>query len=548
MPSIRILQFGGIRPAVEVRLLPLQYAQVAHNTELRRGNLCPYKAPTRKRACDGDSIFLTPFFDNGEKLLCETDACMAVAYRSCQSTDDVAIFYQDDRDPVVVDENDGRYPLLPIAPTQAPGVTVVTQEPPKEYVGPDERFYVYTWVMEDGTESRPSPPSRAIRVREPVEVELTFQPPPPRAIAIRIYRNDSPIESSYGADGNATRSTLQLVRDIEPPVTDWTDNVRMKDMEMGALLTTDNCDPPPMECVKETEAGYLVGFSGRYLMFSEIGEPHNWPERSRIELPHRIVGIAVHQDDVYVGTTGHPFRVRIAQPEGEGNIMQRDIDRYDDYMPLKHMNAITPTDTGAAMSTIGGVAHLDPGQAYLRTRARIDEDIWDDEFAPSHLYWQHERLFGWGGPIGGFILGWQGGENLDIGDVVTIGWDPTTAVSGYDGKMYYLEDGTIWTWDTGEEPLPYRWKSRVYRAQGWMKWAAAKVVGEQTVDNPVTFRLYGDGELYYEKDVTDISPFRLPCGHRAIDWEIELEGTACVREVHVATSKQELTETGGSQQ
>ncbi|MFV0512499.1 MAG: hypothetical protein ACK5MY_02515 [Jhaorihella sp.] len=539
MPSIRILQFGGIRPAVEPRLLPLPNAQVAHNTELRRGDLCPYEVPVDVGECDASHIFLASVFENSPQLMCEA-GCMVQPYRSCLSEHEVAVFYPD-RAPEVIDE-DGSRPLLPPAPPTAPVPTLVADGPVKELTGVDARFYLVTWVNEDGVESRPSPPSEVISVRDGAVVDLALPPPPPGTLYMRVYRNDSPADS--GMDEGSVESTPQLISEVAPQAT-FRDNRRLMDMEQGGLTTLDNCDPPPLECVAETEAGYLVGFNGGEVAFSEIGEPHNWPERYRFTLPYDIVGIAVHQNDVYVGTTGHPYRISIAQPDGEDIFMQYDITRYDDFFPLLHQEAITATDAGAAMATIGGVATLSRQGAVLATRDRIDEDIWDDEIAPTMLEWQHGRLFGYGGPIGGFILGWQGASNLDIGDLVTIDWQPDTIHAGYDGKMYYVQDGSARTWDEGKVNLPYRWVSRIYRAQGWMKWAAAKVVGDHDAANPVTFRLYSENGLYWEQQVVNNKPFRLPCGPRGIEWWVELEGTTCVREAHVATSKMELTEIGG---
>ena len=542
MPSIRILQFGGIRPAVEPRLLPLRNAQEAHNTELRRGDLCAYEVPVRVSTCGGPEIYAAPMFSTAPRVLCE-DGCMVGMYRACLGTREVGVFYPDDREPIAI-SNAARRPLLPTAPTVAPALTFISDGPEFEYSGPDARFYLYTWVNQDGVESRPSPPSRVITVRDGAVVDVLMQPPPLDTSFVRIYRNDSPLGAPTDKEGEV-RSTPQLVAEVEPTAL-FRDDFRLAEMEQGGLTTLDNCDPPIMRCVAETEAGYLVGFDGHELYFSEVGEPHNWPERYHFTLTHEIVGIAVRQNTVYVGTTGNPYRVSIAQPSGDQEHMQSEVFRYDANLPLYHQHAITASDNGGAYSSKGGIVFLDQNVARLATRDRVDEDVWDDEVAPTMLVWQNGRLFGYGGPIGGFIMGWQGADNLDIGDLVTIGWEPGTIHAGYDGRVYYTEDGDTWVWDEGDDPLPYRWVSRIYRAQGWMKWAAAKVVGEQSPTNPVTFRLFSEKGLYWAQPVVNNEPFRLPCGPRGIDWWIEIEGTACVREVHVATSKQELTETGAT--
>lgn len=546
MGSIRILQFGGIRPAVEERLLPLQKAQVAHNTELRRGNLCAYEVPSPLGSCAGDAVFLAPFFDDGEKLFCEQHASIMAAYRQCRGTDEVLIFFRDGRPPVVVDQDGERSDLLPIAPTVAPTYTVVSDGAEFDYTGPDQRVYTYTWVHADGVESRPAPPSKSVQVRDGAKVRLTFPAAPTGVVGLRIYRNDSPLQAAYGDDDKAGRSVFQLLVDIDP-VTTFLDDLRLKEAEFGGLMTTDNCDPPDMEQVMSTEDGYLVGFTGRNFLFSEVGEPHNWPMRYRFEIPHKIIGMAVWQNSVFLGTTGNPYRIDIAQPEGDEEFMRYRITRYDDNLPLKHRDAITATDAGAAMATKGGMASLDAQGARIATRERIDEEIWDSDWETDILAWTGGRLYGHRTDGVGYILGWQGAESLDIGDLVTVDWNPIAVHAAPDGKVYYIQDGKIWSWDTGSKEMSYRWRSRIYRADGWMKWAAAKVVGAQGVTTPVTFRLYGDGQLYYERSVVDVRPFRLPAGPRRIEWEIEVEGAVCIREIHVATSMTELTESGGQQ-
>lgn len=544
MGSIRILQFGGIRPAVEPQLLPLQKAQVAHNTELRRGTLCAYEVPTKLGDYSGDTVFLAPFFDAGTRIVCEQNASIMAAYRQCRGTDEVLVFYRDGRPPVVQDQDGGQSDLLPIAPTVAPKATLVSDGAEFKYSGVDQRVYTYTWVHADGVESRPAPPSSALQVHDGATVSLVFPTAPSGVVGLRIYRNDSPLQAEYGSEDKVGRSVFQLLVDIDP-VTTFSDTMRLKEAEFGALLTTDNCDPPTMEQVMSTEDGYLVGFTGREFLFSEVGEPHNWPMRYRFEIPHKIVGMAVWQNSVFLGTTGNPYRIDIAQPEGEEEFMRYRITRYDGDFPLAARDAITATADGAAMASVGGMIQMDRQGARLATRDRIDEELWDRAWDTTLLAWTGGRLYGRRADGVGYVMGWQGADSLDIGDLVTVDWNPVAAYAAPDGALYYLQDGAVWTWDTGTAKMPWRWVSRVYRADGWMKWAAAKIVGQHSADAPVTFRLFGDGRLYYERMVKDNRPFRLPPEPRGIEWEIEVLGTACIREIHVATSMTELTETGG---
>jgi hypothetical protein len=75
-----------------------------------------------------------------------------------------------------------------------------------------------------------------------------------------------------------------------------------------------------------------------------------------------------------------------------------------------------------------------------------------------------------------------------------------------------------------------------------MTYAAAKVTfaSGQALPGELTFKLYGDGVLKYERPVFTDEPFRLPHLYKSLNWYFELVGTAEVHEVHIATSMDDL--------
>lgn len=539
MPSIRHLQFGGLRPAAGRKLLPPPYAEVAHNAELRNGELCPYDEPRVVTVCDQSHIYLMP--ESGE-IKC-ADGCIVPFYDAvCGGTPAAAIFLPGRAASRCLPDG-SEAPLVPPMPTTAPVATVVDDVQPTDENGPDARVYVYTWVNQFGYESPPSPASNLVSGSYLNTYQLTLEAPPAEVVCVRIYRMVSAQDNNYEQETVAT--AFQLVREIDPAGS-FFDDVMQVDMEMGELLTIDNCPPPDMDCVYEIEAGYLVGWSGREVYFSERGEPHNWPDRYRFTLAHDVVGGAVAHNSVYLGTTGTPYRIDVAQPGGDSDVAQFNVYRYRQHAPLAAADAITCTDFGAAMSSRGGVWRLGPDRAELTTRGRIDEDVWDEQYAPTLLVWHNSRLFGHGGPAGGFVLGWHGGENaLDIGDLVTIDWNPSRAHAGTDGKLYYLEGGVVYEWDAGDDPMTYTWKSGTTRTPGDMSWSAMKIVGDFTGGREVTVRVTNDEcGLYDTQVVTESTIYRVPCHPKGVHWQIEIEGNACICEAHLATSKNELTERG----
>lgn len=96
------------------------------------------------------------------------------------------------------------------------------------------------------------------------------------------------------------------------------------------------------------------------------------------------------------------------------------------------------------------------------------------------------------------------------------------------------------TTDTPYDSAPkqtYVWKSKKFVMPGRTTWAAAKVVH---IKGCVRLRLYVDGCCKYETVVTGCGPFRLGDQLVGKTLEIELIGTAQVREVHVASTMEEL--------
>jgi hypothetical protein len=87
--------------------------------------------------------------------------------------------------------------------------------------------------------------------------------------------------------------------------------------------------------------------------------------------------------------------------------------------------------------------------------------------------------------------------------------------------------------------LTYTWKSKKYVMPGLTTFAAAKIVHDCGC---LRLRIYVDGCCTYDTPVMGDAPFTLPPSVIGVEYEVELEGTANVYEVHLATSMKDLTE------
>lgn len=555
MPSIRLLKFGGMRPAVESRYLNEPFAIDARNTFLLDGRLTPFAEPadTGVSAVPGaTALLLAPGYGGDPWLVTAAGASSLVPIHGtvlCPDGGAVAAFFPDGTPPQIITQAGDVDPLVPVAPTSP---VVPTRWAPDEDVGsntgPDARSWTYTWIYEGGVESRPAPPSATVTTTDGTWWTLDLPAAPADVIGCRIYRYTSGLGNVMGTDKVPTATGYQLLVDIERAVSGFPavfiDNIPQREIDGTPLQTLFDAGPPLMDQVVAMELGYLVGFKGNQLYFSERGMPHAWPVKYRMVFPHRIRGIAVFQNVVYIGTNGFPYVVEIAPPTGDQTDMTWRTTEIQQHLPLIGDEAITATDYGAAYASELGMVTLTGRTAQLLTRGRIDERVWEQTYAPLRVVWHKGRLFCSGGPIGGFVLSWQGSDGLDVGDVVAIDWVPFLAHGGTDGRLYYVgASGDILAWNEGVVPMGYRWVSRRIVGPGFMKFAAAKVEGDFSGGAGVTCRIYSDDTLYHTEVLTGSATFRLPDAPRGIEWRVELEGTARIHEFHMATSRKELIET-----
>lgn len=574
MASIRLTRFDGIKPAVNSLNAQPQQAQAAHNLQLRDSTIRPINAPAQQAV---DRHFGDPDKVRGVYRLSDTDDCCGgpVTFDSavsviepvdpgdCPGFSGVIVWPCSGDEPYRyfkcedTDGASGVYPLVVPAP-QRKLVHVLTDAGTKKddtqgYHGPDQRSYTYTWVDRFGIESPPAQPSPTMQAYEDQTFTLNnFDAAPTNAVCMRVYRTTANFEGD-GADDPQFDTDFHLIREVD--LTDgsfngtFTDNVQTKDMDFGVLLTSDHCPPPAMDQVVLTETGHAVGFKRNQIHVSERNEPHNWPEKFRVEIPERIVGIVVFYDWVLVGTTGRPYRVKIGTTEA-GNEADSSVDvvPYLEHYPCLTRHAMVATNFGALYPSKRGLVALAPqGSAVLVSRDRIDEADWFKDWAPNVAVWQDGRYYGSRSPVGvSFILDVsdEAEGDLDIGDLRTIDWQPAAAHAGRDGRLWFVEDSNLYTWGEGATPLQYTYRSKEFRSAGIMAFNTAKVVG--AFGGSVTLTIYSDSRVYDRLAVSNDRPFRLARGPKGLRWSFQLEGAIPVNEVHIATSRTELTEaTGG---
>ena len=553
MPSIRIDRFGGLRTAISPHALGATSAQVAHNAKLTDGSLRALRAPAKVKdaALEPGTIWESPDTDAccGE-VMCWEDCVYPVLLSDCGEFGYAALFGRRSADKVVQEPEQFELcgdDVCPLCVPQPPGALVVdklSDGSGPAFESPDERAYTYTWVDKFGRESAPACATAAGTSWDDGSWQITgFSAPPAHVCEVRLYRTGA----APAAGDESGLPTFQLVASFDPTDMPPTivDDTRLKDIAFATLLTVDVCCPPyGLSDVRETDSGYLVGFVRNDIYFSERNEPHNFPDRHRYSLPDRIVGIAVYGDEVFVGTTGRPYRMVLG--EAVDPVIQRPrldvaVQPYGVSAPLTNPRTIVATQDGAFLGSPLGLYALRGPRAVEIGRLRIDDCGWS-EWNPSSLEWCNGKLYGSCYPNGrGWSLDVRSGDSEpEFGDLVTLDYAPAAQHKGVSGRLLHSREDGVYAWECGDDLLTYRWRSKKFLLQGHLSMEAALVVGE--FGPPVDFRVYQDGDLIVDRKVGSSDPFLLPICGRGKCFEIELEGTTRIHEVHIGTSVVELTE------
>lgn len=299
MPKLRFAQFSGEIPKLIPRLLPDSASQFTENVRLDDGALTPIRKPRLEHVFVGESNIQTVYKHQGTWLSWDT-----VVNAVPGPVADDRLYYTGDGAPKMR-IGTTVYDLALAYPSTKPTVTV-TGSGTGDII---TRLYVYTWVTSFGEESEPSPVSSSVTWQSGQTVTLSgfVSPPSGRGVTkMRIYRSQT---------STASGTDLFLIQERNVGTSNYVDTHAGNDY--AEVLPSRDYNQPPADLTGliALPNGMMAGFSGKQLCFCEPYIPHAWPEKYRLTTPFDIVGIAAYGRTVIVGTTGFPFAVSGNSPD-----------------------------------------------------------------------------------------------------------------------------------------------------------------------------------------------------------------------------------------
>jgi hypothetical protein len=274
----------------------------------------------------------------------------------------------------------------------------------------------------------------------------------------------------------------------------------------------------------------MAGFVGRDVYFCDPYHPHAWPEQYIQSVDYPVVGLGRMDTTLAVLTTGTPYFLQGSHPDSI-TVVRSDLEQ-----ACASKRSIVSTNGVVIYASPDGLVLLSSSGSKLITENVFTRAQWQAYFRPESIHaYSHDlkyiAFYDNGTTQGGFIFDPTSGQII-LHDIYA-----TAGFSDLQRDQLFLSSSnrTIKTW-IGGAPKSLTWKSKKFWMPKPVGYNSAQLEAEAY---PVTLKVYVDGTLGHTATVADRTAFRLPVlvGR---DWEFQIEGTAEVFSLAIATSMEEI--------
>ena len=577
MVAWEIKGMGGVIPRQDDRLIGDNMAVEAANCDLTGGQLVGLPQAELQIDLSGqlpvvERAYRFPPDDTGATVWLPLPSRYSSVVRSPLANDDTnRVYWTNPGDPVPwfntrdrIKAGQPAYNLGIVQPTTAPSITDVTGG--DTTVPAIDRAYVYTFTNSFGEETSPSPAS-AIATGPP-DATWTVTGFPTAAPANPAGVNYAPI-TKYRIyrtiTGQTTGAQFYFVAEAALPNGNptYVDTQPDSTAVYNEVLETVGWGNPPsgLDGLVAMPGGFLCGFTGNTVHFTEPNRPHTWPFVYDQSAHYKIVNLAVWQQYLMVLTQGYPSA-------GSGNMPSNII--------LVQSQVAEPCIArGSVMVDLSGVYYASQNGLVLftgygmqnMTAGVVEKNEWLNYYHAEDLVaCRHRAQFmAVNGTDQGFLIDYAevrlGFEDLTtLKDVVCI-WNDE-----YTGDTLMCADGRIYEWDCPDTPPQvYRWKSKQWFTPMPLSLGAAQVeLDPQIYDTAPTdpipldngdpamqlpaginaqFRYYAGPKLtlIMTRNLTkQMEIFRLPKGFKAFDHQAEVLSRVPISSIQLASTLTEL--------
>lgn len=519
MTAVRVEGFAGIAPRVSDRLLPPQGATVAQNAKLLTGELrglhelkivkdfTNLSTPVR-RAFRLPFDITAPIPINPNDYWIQFQDADVDFLRSPLANDGFERFYWTSDSTYYggvpkmstkarLIAGDAPYRLGVPTPAAAPTVT-----PPAGTA--QVRFYVYTFVSAYGEEGPPSPPvsgtGAALGTWTINDMATTVPDAAERNITQKkIYRT---------IPGQAA-TEFYLVATVPIADASYSDSLANDVVVLNPILNSVSFTEPPatLKGITVHPGGFLVGFTGRDVWFSEAYRPHAWPASYVLTMETEVVGVAVYNNSIVVTTNSRPY---ILDGTAPASMAPTKIDSID---PCVSRRSMATTLEGVYYASPQGIVLARPGGVGLVTNRLFTREEWYLRYNPGGVkavpYGMQYVAFN--KTDSGFIFA-PAEQLAPLSDLDRFDSVDGIQVDQYSGDIYLVRKKQIALWDQPDTiPYYYTWRSKMFTFSkplnfGAMKVSFRNVTTEIDAEQVARYVIFNTARINYPLNCVNLAP------------------------------------------
>lgn len=407
----------------------------------------------------------------------------------------------------------------------------------------ETRVYVLTVVDEFGVEGPPGG-QRFTNPKIDDVLRVAWVGPAhvtgfPAISAVRVYR------TVVGQNSTA----FFFAAEVPLGTNFFVDNLAGSDVALNETLGTQTYALPPADmlglCIVAN--GFLAGWKGRDVYFSEPYRPDAWPTEYIISVEDPIIGLGVFDTNLVILTTGVPYVATGVNPAAMS------LTKVGSVNGCLSRRSIVSMPGAVIYASSDGLSLIDSGGMRILTQDMIDRNTWLTGYNPDDIRAVRDGdsiYTAWTDDLNGFEIDFREPERGVT--FLTSGMQIDAFDQDGDGQRPLLmSDGTVYFYAHSDAPpSTYRWRSKEFFMVQPLNFGAAQVDNALTpvVTTPTSglsaeglrLRVWADRRLAYDKDVKLDQQFRLPSGFKAQIWQFELEGNVGVSRMMVAETGKEL--------
>lgn len=488
----------------------------------------------------------------------------------------------------------------PTNPADA-GATGGSPAPPPDVT----RAYAYTLVSEYGEESAPSPildvsieTGRPDGVWTITGMDVTV---PDAAQRPNFTKN------LYRTISGSPSGTMYQVNALPIPLGDanYVDSSTNAQAALNRTLETFDWAPPPegLEGLIVHPSGFLVGFVGRDIYFSEPYRPHTWPVKYVLSLAYEVQGFGIFANSLAIPTVGAPT---IASGIHPATMTLADSEFAE---PCLSKFGIVSMPFGVYYPGKNGLMLVNQSGVTNATKNIMTQDEWQLRYFPSlqtGARWQDYYVAFYVLDDG---LMFAPSDAQSAFSTLDTHWpNQSIQTDVFDGDLYMALDKKIYIWNPPDGvPVTYQWRSKEYLTPKPVNLGAYQLNGEGAAlpaaaiedleaynaarlafplntynqhtytgtgpaynlfpdfgnnkmplgagplvagvggvggdfgSSSLSLKLFADSVLKYSAAVPNQDQHRLPAGYKQDKFWVELEGSVNVKSLRVAETGKELS-------